>query len=71
MSSFNYITKDNDRWDLLGFKFYGDIKGQTTLMDANISVPLDPVLPQGITLIIPIIDDTESSIITENLPPWK
>jgi hypothetical protein len=34
-------------------------------------VPLDPVLPDGTILTIPIIDNATSGVITTNLPPWK
>ena len=71
MASFNYRTRQGDRWDLIAYKMYGSISGMDTLIQANPSVPLDPVLPDGTILTIPIIDNATSGVITTNLPPWK
>ena len=71
MASFNYRTKQGERWDLISFRMYGNMSGIDTLINANPSTPIDPVLPDGTVLIIPIIDNTDSAIISQNLPPWK
>lgn len=71
MSSINYTTKQGERWDLLSHRFYGSIKSMNILTDANPSVPLDPIIEMGTTLIIPIIDNTSESVIVKNIPPWK
>lgn len=71
MASFNYRTKQGERWDMIAYKMYGAMTGIATLIEANPSVPIDTVLPDGTILIIPIIDNTDSTIITTNLPPWK
>jgi len=71
MASFNYRTKQGERWDLISFKMYGNMSGINTLVEANPNVPLDGILPDGTILIIPIIDNTDSTIISKNLPPWK
>lgn len=69
--SINYTSKQGDRWDNLAYKFYGSISGMKTLTDANPFVSLSPVIPTGSNIIVPIMDDTDSAILTENLPPWK
>ena len=71
MASFNYRTKQGERWDIIANKMYGTNAGIDTLILANPQVPVDPVLPDGTILIIPIIDNTDSAILSTNLPPWK
>jgi phage tail protein X len=71
MTTFNYTVKQGEHWDTIAFKMYGSMSGINTLINANPSVPLDPVLPDGTILLIPIIDNTDSAIISQNLPPWK
>ena len=70
MSSFNYVTQQGDRIDQLAYRFYGNMRGISILVDANVNVPLDAIFPFGTALVIPIIDDTQI-IDNENLPPWK
>lgn len=69
MSSTRYITKQGDRWDLIAYKAYGDATMIDTLIIANPRIPVDPILPEGITLNIPIIDEPE--VDKSLLPPWK
>ena len=71
MATFNYRTKQGERWDSISFKMYGNVTNIDLLVSYNPSVPLDPILPDGTILFIPIIDNTDSSIIANNLPPWK
>lgn len=65
-----YITKDGDRWDLIAYEFYGDATLYERIIQANPLVPIIPILPSGIPLQIPDIDDDEI-ISNEDLPPWK
>ena len=69
MSNTRYITKNGDRWDLIAYKAYGDATMIDIIIAANPGVPVDPVLKEGITLNIPIVDepDVDKSL----LPPWK
>lgn len=71
MSSLNYTTVQGDTWASISNKMYGTTKSIQLLIDANKAVPLDPILPEMIQIVVPIIDDTDSSVNTENLPPWK
>lgn len=65
-----HITTDGERWDQLAWEYYGDSHAYERIIAANPTVPITPVLPGGITLLIPIVEDSE--IITgEELPPWK
>jgi phage tail protein X len=47
MESFNYITKEGDRIDMLSNRFYGNNRGIQIIADANPDVPLAAVYPQG------------------------
>ncbi|MCA1492698.1 tail protein X [Ensifer sp. NBAIM29] len=70
-----YRTVAGDRWDLLAYRYYGDQYKQTVLLAANRHLFLDDlsvpplILPQGITLKIPVIEEEPSNI--DLLPPWK
>jgi len=69
MSEFyTYITKDNDRWDLISYKYYNDATLYETIIKANPDVAITPILQDGIKLKIPVIETTEE--ITSDLPPW-
>lgn len=65
-----HITSEGDRWDLLAWQYYGDPTLYEPIVVANPEVPITPILPSGIRLLIPIIDDSEM-IGPEGLPPWK
>jgi phage tail protein X len=71
MESFNYVTKQNDRWDLISVIHYGNLNPLKELMNANPSVALGMIIPQNTNIIIPIIDNSSDYILTKNLPPWK
>lgn len=71
MSTFNYTTKEGETWTAIAYKMYGNVDAVTTLIQANTNVPLDPILPTGTILYVPIISSATSSEITTNLPPWK
>lgn len=64
----SYITVTGDRWDSLAWKFYGDATMYATLIEANPSVAIAPVLADGQRLVIPIIEPPTTP--TTTLPPW-
>ncbi|MCH2165941.1 MAG: tail protein X [Marinovum sp.] len=72
---FEHQTIDGDRWDLLAYRYYGDAAKQSVLLDANASLFTNPlvvpplILPAGLTLIVPVID--EAFVQDDLLPPWK
>ena len=68
--SLSYTTISNDRWDLISWKFYGDPSLYEVIIDANPAVPISPVLPQGVTLQIPIIVPPAPEVPANQLPPW-
>lgn len=65
-----YITVDGDRWDNLAWQYYGDANAYEQIIAANPEVEIIPILPGGIKLLIPVIEDDETESTTE-LPPWK
>ena len=66
---YNYITKDNDRWDLISYKYYNDSTLYETIITANPDVKITPTLEAGIKLKIPVIETTDE--VTSDLPPWR
>ena len=66
---YSYVTKENDRWDLIAYKFYGDPTKYETIIKANLNLIKTPVLTAGIKLRIPILPNEES--INFELPPWR
>jgi phage tail protein X len=70
MSEFyEYITKDNDRWDLIAYEFYSDATLYEPIITANPNIEITPILPSGIKLRIPVID--QQNTIQFELPPWR
>lgn len=68
MSYYEYITQENDRWDLISYKFYSTPFLMDLIIKENPHVPIVPILPAGIKLYIPVI---EEKTIEDELPPWK
>lgn len=66
---YSYITKENDRWDLISNQFYRTPTLYEEIIKANPTVKITPLLPAGINLKIPVLDQAET--IQFELPPWK
>lgn len=66
---YTYITKDNDRWDSIAYKFYKNPTYYEEISKANPDVEIEPVLDAGIKLKIPVLEESET--IQFELPPWK
>jgi phage tail protein X len=62
-----HITTDGERWDQLAARYYGDALGYERIIVANPHVALTAVLPGGLTLSIPVIEQHD---LNEALPPW-
>lgn len=66
-----HITREGDRWDLLAWEYYGDATQYERIVAANNHVSIDPILPSGIAINIPVIDQPAPELSeTEELPPW-
>nr|BDD44403.1 hypothetical protein 5 [bacterium] len=66
---FEYITKENDRWDLIAWQFYTDATLYEPIIKANPQVEITPTLKSGIKLKIPVIE--QQNTIEFQLPPWR
>lgn len=65
-----HVTKDGDRWDLLAWEYYGDATGYERIIAANPAVAIEPILPSGIKILVPVLTEEETDT-TGGLPPWK
>ncbi|KAF0205490.1 MAG: hypothetical protein FD173_933 [Gallionellaceae bacterium] len=72
MSEINlrHITTEGERWDQLAYRYYGDAFAYERIVVANPDIPLMLVLPGGLELAIPVIEESDV-IATGELPPWK
>lgn len=66
-----HTTREGQRWDTIALDNYGSALMMNKIIEANPGVPRSDVLPPGIILNIPIIDQVEVTISAEELPPWK
>ncbi|KKP40313.1 MAG: hypothetical protein UR30_C0005G0094 [Candidatus Peregrinibacteria bacterium GW2011_GWC2_33_13] len=66
---YEYVTKDGDRWDLIAYEFYADATLYEPIITANPEVPITPILPSGLKLKIPVMEDNNQ--IQFELPPWR
>ena len=64
---YNYVTKDNDRWDLIAYKFYNDPTKYEIIIQANPEVDIAPILAAGVKLKIPVLDEKEEYLQDELL----
>ena len=71
MDVIEHITRDGDRWDLLAWEYYGDATQYERIVAANNHVDITPILPSGIVINIPVIEEPPAELSeTEELPPW-
>lgn len=61
-----YETQENDRWDLIAMKFYGNCYDIEDLIKTNFHIPILPTIEANLELIIPVKETT-----TSNTPDWK
>jgi phage tail protein X len=65
-----HITTEGERWDLIAWRYYGDVTKSPLLVEANPQAQIRETLPSGLTLLIPIIEPAQAAGV-EGLPPWK
>lgn len=68
MEYIEYITKEGDRWDLIAYQMYGSAYDYQRILEANPEYKDYVVLPAGLVLKIPIIDESQTR--QEVKPPW-
>lgn len=64
-----HITSAGERWDLLAWRYYGDASFYSAIIMANPTVSIEPTLPAGLVVAIPIVENVSSA--SSELPPWK
>lgn len=62
-----YETDDGDAFDTIALNFYDDEFKAHIIIQANSQYSDMIILPAGLTIKIPIIDEDPA----ETLPPWK
>lgn len=62
-----HITTEGERWDQLANRYYGNPLQYEPIVAANPDVSLSPILPSGLSLAIPLIEQEDLS---QELPPW-
>jgi len=67
-SAVQYTTGMADRWDLIAWRVYGDPTHVNPVIMANPTVPISPVLPQGIPIYCPLIEPPAPPA---NSTPWS
>jgi phage tail protein X len=71
MAVLQYTTLQNERWDNIAYKAYGNAGLSELLISANPEVSISDVLPPGTILNIPVQDQAVVLTDAELLPPWK
>lgn len=66
---YTYITKQNDRWDLIAYEYYNNALLYEEIIKANPEIKITPVLTEGIQIKVPVLQ--EKTTIQFELPPWK
>lgn len=61
-----YQTIENDTWDLIAFKIFGDGKYTSYLLKANPELNKIVIFPAGVLLKVP--DITQNNV--GDMPPW-
>lgn len=64
-----YVTSQNERWDWIAWKFYGDPSLYGAIIQANPNVPIVGAFDAGTVLQIPILQKAASA--SNDLPPWE
>lgn len=54
-----HTTRTGDRWDALAYRYYGKAEAFGILCQANPDVPFTPLLPGGLKLRIPLVDEVD------------
>lgn len=71
MENLQYTVSENERWDTVSFKAYGNPGFSESLIRANPEVGITAIIPVGTILNIPVQEENQVLNISELLPPWK
>ena len=73
---FEVSARPGERWDLLAYDYFGDVRLPTLVIQANFKPYLDDLsvppleIKAGTILRIPVIED-DDGVDENDLPPWK
>lgn len=65
-----HITQAGERWDLIAWQYYRDVRQVARLMEANPQAPVAPALPSGLRLVVPMIERAVANN-SDGVPPWR
>jgi phage tail protein X len=68
MARSTYRTIQNDAWDAIAYRLWGDERFAADIMAANPGLADTLVFEAGVTLILPDVDLSARPL--KNLPPW-
>lgn len=63
-----YITEENDTFDLIAYKQYGEEFLADRIIKANLRYADTVLFEGGVVLKIPVLTENE---VDESLPPWR
>jgi phage tail protein X len=68
-----HVTIEGERWDQISLRHYGEPFRYEPIIVANPEVAIVPILPSGLVLRIPLLDEAAESDVLDaaDLPPWK
>ena len=65
-----HITQAGERWDMIAWQYYRDVRQVARLMEANPQAPVAPALPSGLRLVVPMIERAVANN-SDGVPPWR
>jgi len=65
-----HLTQAGERWDLLAWHYYRDVRQMARLIEANPHAPATPVLPSGLRLMVPLLAPSVANN-PHGVPPWR
>ena len=73
ITAIEHITREGERWDSIAWQYYGDATAYGRIIEANPDVDITDTLPSGLTVLIPVLPESETAaqIAQADLPPWK
>lgn len=66
-----YTAAENDRWDLIAYKFYRNSYRISEIIEANPHIAITGTIPEGTELKIPIPEEKTPETNKSLLPIWK
>lgn len=64
----HHVTTQDDRLDLISFKYFGHIDMMSAIVALNPNLPLTDSLPAGLTVNVPVYTTTDTT--ESELKPW-